>query len=384
MSLLIAVSRTHARSAVLTVLASAALFGCGGSANDRPEALDASERSGACRALREGFDQFAREHPDVPVDQLRRQTEESCRSGKALAPTGPPPPTRRSPGCDALEVPGERPLPLRRRTLSPPKPPPPFFARRAGALPPNGTPAVGGVRLPRGSRCLHHWATDAPVRAPGALAARLAGAFPRTGLWPVLWDSSGDGPDNYAHATGDPAAADRLNVEEILRGVWSTYGMKGRFPGLAPGSGDRDPGSAAADPFGTLAKAPRPAGVPTTGSVVMLVPVNRPADVASVLGLQVTEVMSDDALTAVLRSWEERFRAVVTTVGAGTLGLVVDAPPSSQRDARKLAAEQAAFAPEADELTAPGGLEALATRLRSGAPQAELRSRLFWSFGWPD
>ena len=116
----------------------------------------------------------------------------------------------------------------------------------------------------------------------------------------------------------------------------------------------------------------------------MLVPVNRPADVLSVLGPQMTEVMSDDALSAVLRSWEGRFGAIVTTLGAGTLGLVAEAPPRSSDDARRLAAEQAAFAPEDDELTVRDGLDALAARLRSGPPRRDLRSKHLWHFGWPD
>ncbi len=64
-------------------------------------------------------------------------------------------------------------------------------------------------------------------------------------------------------------------------------------------------------------RSPRSARL-TSGSSLLLVPANRPADVLSVLGgLIATEVMSDAELTAVARSWEERFGTVVVGIGAG-------------------------------------------------------------------
>lgn len=76
-----------------------------------------------------------------------------------------------------------------------------FIAASPGRIPADGTPTVGGIRLPAG----HHvhglsvgsrtvlrpaWSTDVPVADAIQLAARLADAFPRTGLWPVLWTPS--------------------------------------------------------------------------------------------------------------------------------------------------------------------------------------------------
>jgi hypothetical protein len=65
-----------------------------------------------------------------------------------------------------------------------------YIAGAAGSLPFNGSPRVGGVRLPPGHRAgdgLPEWETDAAPSDAIDLAARLADAFPRTGLWPVLW-----------------------------------------------------------------------------------------------------------------------------------------------------------------------------------------------------
>jgi hypothetical protein len=80
--------------------------------------------------------------------------------------------------------------------------------------------------------------------------------------------------------------------------------------------------------------------------MVMLIPVNRPAHLYSVLGTETTEYHSDDESTAVLRSWEERFGAVVSVLTPSTLDLAVGAPPRNDDDARRLAAEHAAFAPQ--------------------------------------
>jgi len=131
---------------------------------------------------------------------------------------------------------------------------------------------------------------------------------------------------------------------------------------------------------------PWPFGAPgAEGWVLMLVPANRPADALSVIGAEMTEVMSDEEMTAVLRSWEERFGAVVTSLSAGALGLVVNDPPDEVGQSLQLAAEHAAFAPEDENLTGPTALSDLADRLREGEPGPGLtRSRHFWNFGWPD
>lgn len=340
----------------------------------------AQDASDYCRALTDGTEQFLRQHPDAPAAALRRQTEDACDNRPlAAAPTAVAP-VERSPGCQALPSDGEPRVPLSRRTARPPARPVPFFARRAAALPPDGTPVVGGVRLPPGSACLHHWASDGPLADPLGLAARLADAFPQTGLWPLLWDVPDDGPDNYMNATEDPDAAARLDAETILRRAWAGFGRADGLPGLAPGSvlpAGSDDGRA------TFSRARTPSGPSAPRWILLLVPVHRPADVISVLGPYMTEVMSDAALTAVLRSWEERFGAVPTTLGPGTLGLSVAAPPTRSRQATMLAAEQVAFAPEDDWGPGRGALRDLAQRLRTAGPDT-LRGRGFWSFGWPD
>jgi hypothetical protein len=112
----------------------------------------------------------------------------------------------------------------------------------------------------------------------------------------------------------------------------------------------------------------------------MLVPVNRPADVYSVLGPELTEYFSDDEITAVLRSWEARFGAVVSVMTPNTLELAVGAPPRDDDQARRLAAEHAALMPDA----AQEDLQGLGPALRSTPSTRGATSARYWALGWPD
>lgn len=144
--------------------------------------------------------------------------------------------------------------------------------------------------------------------------------------------------------------------------------------GLAAGSNHE--GDTGPNPFRELAASRTLES--TAGQVLLLVPVNRPADAITMLGFIQSEVASDPDLTAVARSWEQRFAAVVTTIGPGTLGLAVGRPPGDADQALALAAEQDAFAPEQGAGEGP----TLAKALRADGPGD--RARGFWAFGWPD
>jgi Domain of unknown function (DUF4253) len=363
-------------------LALLALAGCGGSAADRSQ-LPSGEQAAICAGSREAIERLAREHPEFPIDKARADVEKFCRDGARLVPVPTPLPAVSAPGCDSLAADDERPTPIRRRRIAAPDSGVPFFAARAGALPADGPATVGGVELPSGSRCPHYWATDGPVPDALALASRLTAAFPHTGLWPILWDVAED-PDHYAWSGGEIAAVDRLDARTVLRKTWGAYLDSPRnFPGLAPGS--HRSGAAPINPFRTLARSGTLTSAPESGWVLLLVPVNRPADVITMLGFIQSEVMPEEALTAVVRSWEERFSAVVTTVGPGGLGLAVGEPPRGADQALTLAAEQTAFAPEHGEVNGPEELPNLGERLHTGSPGFGVnRSRHFWAFGWPD
>ena len=161
-----------------------------------------------CAALRSAVEQLP---PDFPEEARRRLAREVCQAWDPV-PVVPTATAVAQPGCGEPNPPAE---PVTRRTVRPPQRDGRFLARVRGKLPETGTPVVAGVQLPQGSRCEGHWATDLPVRDPIQLARRLADAFPKTGLWPIVWESTFEGPDAYL-VPGNPARADRLDVASEL------------------------------------------------------------------------------------------------------------------------------------------------------------------------
>jgi hypothetical protein len=111
----------------------------------------------------------------------------------------------------------------------------------------------------------------------------------------------------------------------------------------------------------------------------MLVPANRPADAVALIGMPQSELISNAAVATVLRSWEERFGAVATAVGPGTVDVMAMRPPRSDEDALRLAVEQVAIAPEGEL----GSARDLAADLRTQRRGAYTTPR-HWVFGWPD
>jgi hypothetical protein len=105
-----------------------------------------------------------------------------------------------------------------------------------------------------------------------------------------------------------------------------------------------------------------------------LVAASRAADVITALGwLGGANVHQDPALmSAVLRSWENRWAARVVEIGFDTLTLTVGIPPRDRQTALALAAEHFAFCPDniwqaADTLIAYAG---------------SLQESRLWSFWW--
>lgn len=236
---------------------------------------------------------------------------------------------------------------------------------------------MAGIQLPAGSRCTSFWATDAGVRDAISLAGRLAKAFPRTGLWPILWTWADEAPDAYINRAKDLSVIDRLTPSRIVAREWRQNGYRGNPPSLA-----RAPRAAARrDPFTTdLARSLT--YLPAEGPLLMLVPVHRPADAPAALGLQQTEYFSSSALAAVLRSWEERFGAVLTALTPSTVELSVSTPPDTPGQARRLAAEIAAITPSDDQ--AGADRRGLASSLRSSRITRGYTSQHYWSLGWSD
>jgi hypothetical protein len=232
----------------------------------------------------------------------------------------------------------------------------PFFAAHVGTLPATGRPTVAGIGLPQGTRHPRYWAADAETPDAITAASRLARAFPKTGLWPIVWDWEDEGPDGYANAHGTPRDAGRLDPLSVLNHVqYSQYGVKALAPARALPARVQDP-------FAQLAQAPDVLQS-SKGQRLLLVAVHRPADAIVQSGLGWSGLLTPAAQTAVARSWEARYGATVTLMTPSTIGFAVAAPPIGDDAARTLAAELRAYAPDADVPVATSG---------------------FWSSGWPD
>jgi hypothetical protein len=218
-------------------------------------------------------------------------------------------------------------------------------------LPKDGSATVARIALGRGSRCAGYWVTDAAVKNATKRAARLADAFPRTGLWPVLWTFF-DNPDSYARRPEDPSEADGLDPLRILRKAdKSIHRLTAGHRLGAP-----------TDPFDSDVRA---------AALIILVPANRPSDALSVLGGFIgTALYSDAELTAVARSFEERYGAVPIGFDPGSVTMSIQQRPRTPAEGLRLAREHNAFQPD-----------------NSDDPEwigPDLLEQDHWIFGWPD
>jgi hypothetical protein len=357
--------RWHLLAAVVVVPVLAAAV------NSAVAGTDPRARSAVCKAARQAADEFAAHAPETSRESLDALKKDACSRDPVMAPSGKASPVAGTPGCH-MPSDADRRSPGPRRAAEPARPIP-FFAARSGRLPATGTPRVGGIQLPAGSRCGPFWSTDAGVPDSFELARKLAAVFPSTGLWPVLWSEE---PDPYINGGGEPGRVDSLDAEVILRRAWKGHDAERRpFPGLAaaePAAKQR-----AVEPFGNILESSLEEQ-PPGGPILMLVPVNRPADILAVLAPQNTVYFSDNELTAVLRSWEERFGAVVTALSAGGVDLAVGAPPRDDEQLNRVVAEHRTFTPD---LWTAADLQKL---LRSSRTTRGITSAHYWALAWPD
>ena len=167
---------------------------------------------------------------------------------------------------------------------------------------------------------------------PASLWEALAEQFPSSGLWPVMLQFLEGGSGRpWEVGEFDPAAegdVDALDPGQVLETGW--------HDGVVPIDNPWLPGTGPLAPFGAAfpGLAPPPAGPgPETDALPMVLPAAE--------------------VSAVLRSSEDRFGAIFVGIGFATMTLLVTRPPTEADDALRLAAEVAAFCPDA--LWQPGG-----------------------------
>lgn len=184
-------------------------------------------------------------------------------------------------------------------------------------------------------------------------------AFPTTGLWPIVLEGvPDDGPGDLSWLAdvldeGDPSVDDVAGLDPAaLMATWwdqqRTLGSDGTYlwdeqardwqwfdthPGLARLSDDLPTDYRAWQDT-------QPDGV-----TCALVSVPRPADVPAALGWYgaVNADQSGAELSAVLRSWEDRFGAVLVSLGWDTLTVIPTRRPADRDERLVLAAEHMAF-----------------------------------------
>lgn len=204
---------------------------------------------------------------------------------------------------------------------------------------PAATPEIGPIA----------WMSDG-TGDQATLWSRLAVQFPQTGLWPIAAETlAGDATRPWE--SGEIAGPGNFttDAEEVLgpRGV-EVPRARGRLQRVDLRS---------------------PAWAPQ----ILLVPVTRPADVPAQLGWwgPVNHDLNGGDVSAVLRSWESRYGAVLTGLGFDTLVLAVAEPPTEPTDVRQVMQEIYAFCPDLvhQGIGDVGGLDPM------------VRSRE-WSFWW--
>lgn len=243
-------------------------------------------------------------------------------------------------------------------------------------VPADGPVRLGSVRLPAGRRLCgwddgapRLWATAEPVPDAGRVWQALADMHAVTGLVPIRlaflyggnegrpWDVAEFGPQC------DLAVVDELDAAAVLAGQWddsvppaddlesdpeaaamiAPYGEQ--FPGLARGQDQVLTEDELARALGWFGPAR-----------IGLVPASRPADVLALVGYDgtVNRHGTPELLSAALRSWEDRFGAVLAEVGFAHIRLLARRPPRTLLDARAVAAELWAMCDEFWPADRPG------------------------------
>ncbi len=199
------------------------------------------------------------------------------------------------------------------------------------------------------------WVSDAPVPDAALVWRRLVDRFPQTGLWPlVLHSLAGDDSRPWDAGELEPASGadvDTLDPARLLAEGWADalvlIGQNPRVAHLDP-FGARFPGLADALPRSAPSSVSLTALPPGGAARIGLVRCRRPADAVALAGwLGAINVTGPAEISAVLRSWEERFGVVLAGLGFDTMTLLVPHPPVDEQQGLLIAAEIAAFCPDA-------------------------------------
>ncbi|SEF87469.1 protein of unknown function [Thermomonospora echinospora] len=234
------------------------------------------------------------------------------------------------------------------------------------------------------------WVSDEPTPDAARHWLRLFEIRDKTGLYPLLLETLKGEPtrpwhDGELDVPAPVGSIDVLTAVGVLRRFWESVteelpgdagedeqvddsGVpRGPWPGLAPpGEPGRDPDAVAREYVQAR----------YTGEKLLLglVPAARGADTLARTGWQGPANHTGDVqeISAVVRSWEDRFGARVVAVGFATLDLSVAAPPATADQALGVAAEHHAFCPDNVWQNSDGFTEYAGRLIGAGN----------WSFWW--
>jgi hypothetical protein len=243
-------------------------------------------------------------------------------------------------------------------------------------VPADGPVRLGSVQLPAGRRVSgwddeppRLWATTEPVPSAGHVWQALTDIHPDTGLVPILLGFLDGGHEGRPWDNGelgtrcDLAVVQRLDAATVLAQQWADSAPAGEDLAEDPDCaamvapyGEQFPGLARAQTQ-PLTEAELSRALGWLGSArIGLVPAARPADVLALVGYDgtVNRYGSPELLSAALRSWEDRFGAVLVEVGFAHIRLLARRPPRTLPDAQAAAAELWSFCDEFWPVDKPG------------------------------
>ncbi|MCE3553611.1 DUF4253 domain-containing protein [Pseudonocardia sp. RS11V-5] len=184
----------------------------------------------------------------------------------------------------------------------------------------------------------------------------LLRAAPTTGrcpVWITNWTIGRVGPLTGAERTARLLDVARADPARLLEQAWpgpcpptcSCSEPLPAWPGLLPVP---DRNATALEGDLPVVAAARWARERSWNSALAVVDASRPADVPAVVDWSGAANYDQDVaeISAVLRSWEERFGAVLVELDAATLILSVAAPPMTRQECETVAAEHFAFCPD--------------------------------------
>lgn len=194
------------------------------------------------------------------------------------------------------------------------------------------------------------WTTDAVLPNAGAVWVELIKSYRSTGLYPIVLQASGTEPDDgRPWLTGEfdlsgRTEPDRAGTPVHLFGRLYAAMVKEFQADDVPSRTLSTLGSTRSAGPDVGAAIDQVSGLPGR---IGLVAVPRPADVPYAIGwLGASNYFDSGIVTAVLRSWEDRYGVQLIRMGFDYVQVSVPDPPRTLAAARQVAMEHVAFCPD--------------------------------------